>query len=87
MQPTKNYTDPLGDPNFRANMVAAMKQYGSKGLHVLKNGQHFCGGCGRILPIAAQQKVQYEPVFCQNCGRIVVSETDPLLPHFTTRFA
>lgn len=78
--------DPCEESVFRANMVAAIRRYGKNGLRVLQGGQEFCSGCGHILPTAVLQRVRREPVFC-DCGRLVVSETDPLLPHFSVRFA
>lgn len=79
-------TDPRDDPVFRANMAAAIRQYGRNGLQVLKAGQRFCGGCRHILPPAVLQQVRREPVFC-DCGRLVVSENDPLRPMLTTAFS
>lgn len=88
MESTKNLTqDPRKDPVFRTNMAAAIRQYGRNGLRILKNGDQFCTGCGRILPTATIQKVRHEPVFCQNCGRLVINETDPRRPLFATAFA
>lgn len=79
--------DPREDPVFRVNMAAAIRRYGKNGLRVLQGDQRFCGGCGRILPIADLQKVRREPVFCDSCGRLIIDETDPRRPLFTTAFA
>ena len=87
MLSTKILTDPRDDPIFRANMTAAIRHYFRSGLQVLRHGQRFCGGCGRLIPIADLQKLRQEPVFCQNCGRLLVFETDPRRPMLTTAFA
>jgi hypothetical protein len=87
MQNTTLTQDPRTDSIFRARMIVAIGKYGKNGLKIIKTGQQFCGGCGFFLPTADQQKVHYEPVFCQNCGRLVVGENDLLLPILTISFA